>query len=293
MSLLDWRKQKYACDKCASIYSECHAKDRSKCKYHAPNFKSHEITEEEISQFLDGDIIPIERWLSFYKKSFPSEKAIKESESNGIEEYAKTYASETKKMMLLVPELLGLGEKNGDFIRGEDDFGGSDEARFCADWACDFLSRICKSAYIPSDEIRFIYREGAESCTVGNTCLIGDATLDLFVHEIAHVIEANNVEIFKRNEEYLEKRCAGEEPSVIETVNGKHELYGRKDKFFDKHSGVDYLRYVKNGDDYDVVRVMTEILSQGIQDIVLNPVYFYQKDKDHFIFTLKTLKGEW
>lgn len=94
------------------------------------------------------------------------------------------------------------------------------------------------------------------------------------VHEIGHLMEAENADLGKASLEFLTRRRGGEAATVIYPGEG-----GWKDKFYTHYVGRDYRG------------LASEILSMGLEAMYESPLRFLAHDPDHFAYTLRVMNG--
>ena len=110
---------------------------------------------------------------------------------------------------------------------------------------------------------------------------------ETLVHEYAHFVEYNNEHLHARCVEFLEHRCADEKSAPLSELGDgvfAAEETARKDRFFHAYCGKDYID--ENGE-----RVSTEILSMGVEMMLIDPVMFYERDREYFAFVVGAMKG--
>lgn len=132
--------------------------------------------------------------------------------------------------------------------------------------------------------------KGERSESVGKTITHGDcADAETLLHEYAHCVEQENPHVHERCVEFLDYRCGNEKPKMLSSFGDIGEFHenetGRKDNFFHAYCGRDYID--KNGN-----RVSTEILSMGIEMLLIHPQMFYERDREYFAFVVGLMKGK-
>ena len=280
---------------------KCEAKDPSNCRFHhTGRFSS---SQEEIGHYftgklpswIDDEIIPIERWEEYHKAIAPSIIRIA-SIPKGTRGRRAIVAAEELKIIEKSGILFGLGEKQCSVVRSpkQDRFWGNKDAEVIVDKVVDFYERLCPKSVMPTDPVVFCYapKYGGSEYSQGIAFFNKPMFIDV-AHEFAHYIEENNEYIGMACEAYLDMRCEGE-PTVLIGYDWRgNPIYGRKDKFANPYSGRDYFIIGKQQDgNVGRVRIMTEILSTGVEELFYNPIRQYLEDKDLFAFTYNTLKGE-
>ena len=104
-------------------------------------------------------------------------------------------------------------------------------------------------------------------------------------HETTHATEQQNPEVLAAAKAFLARRTRGETPQLLSKLTGNpnfrpHEL-ALKDRFAEL-GGSHYCGKV----DPDC----TEILTEGIVRLHLDPYNFWRQDEDYFFFVVKTLR---
>lgn len=122
--------------------------------------------------------------------------------------------------------------------------------------------------------------------------VVGEPSRRSLVHEIAHLIEARNPKIAQASQRFLEQRTKGEEARSLNDLYreqgrpsglGDDEV-GRPDRFIEPYIGKEYRD--GNGKVYG-----TEVLSMGLEYMMMDPVGFAKRDPEHFAFVLDTLQN--
>lgn len=114
-------------------------------------------------------------------------------------------------------------------------------------------------------------------------------------HELGHHIEDNDEKSRRVAIAYWEARTAG---LAYERIANMMGLTEKQDKEYFKENDVGkeggfitaYTGKVYKNDD-DSIR-STEVISVGLEQMMKNPVYFYEEDPDHFEFMVRLLRGE-
>lgn len=132
--------------------------------------------------------------------------------------------------------------------------------------------------------------DGERSVTTGKKIMHGKyADAETLVHEYAHCVENSNSHVLERCVEFLDYRCGKEKTKMLSSFGDIGEFHenetGRKDNFFHAYCGRDYID--KNGN-----RVSTEILSMGIEMLLIHPQMFYERDREYFAFVVGLMKGK-
>lgn len=110
------------------------------------------------------------------------------------------------------------------------------------------------------------------------------------IHEYAHLIDTNNLEIRKENIDFLKKRVSStEKVSMKDCFDGNmleeaEEVRVYPNDLVDAYGGVVYGTLEDNSP--------SEVLSLGLQALVLNPTAFFIRDNDYFNFVKDFLKNK-
>lgn len=139
--------------------------------------------------------------------------------------------------------------------------------------------------YMNSSDYGGYLREGTNRIVVG-----GKTTEKTTVHELAHFMEQENPRIAQLTQAFYQKRTAGEPAEDIHVLNEReygYPLYhnqnlpkARADRFIEPYVGIDY-----ESDN------ATEILSKGMEYMLVDPVGFAKQDPEHFAFVLDIVRN--
>ena len=111
------------------------------------------------------------------------------------------------------------------------------------------------------------------------------------VHEAMHFIEDNNAHVHDRCVEFLQYRTKGETKKRLRDLTGKNykkDEYARPDHFFTPYCG---KAYEWTDFDGNLHVPATEILSMGVERLVINPVRFLQEDREYATMCLNLIRG--
>lgn len=110
------------------------------------------------------------------------------------------------------------------------------------------------------------------------------------IHEAMHWLEEVDINIGQKSIVFLEKRTKNDCAEKLSKLTGnkryKNWEIAKKDNFFNPYCGKIY----KNSENQ---YYGSEILSMGLEELISNPIEFYQKDKEYFKFVIGILKGEY
>jgi hypothetical protein len=112
-----------------------------------------------------------------------------------------------------------------------------------------------------------------------------DSPASSVAHETTHATEQQNPEVLAAAKAFLKRRTRGETPQLLSKLMsdpsyGPHEV-ALEDEFA-KRGGSHYCGKVAPNH--------TEILTEGIVRLHLDPYNFWRQDPDYFFFVVKTLR---
>lgn len=106
----------------------------------------------------------------------------------------------------------------------------------------------------------------------------------VIVHEMAHVIELNNILVLKASKKFLENRTKGEKAVNLTDLKPGHGYDAsemvKPDKFPTAYCGKIYPH-------------ATEILSMGFEYMYDDPAHFARKDPEYFAFVFDVMRGKY
>ncbi len=147
----------------------------------------------------------------------------------------------------------------------------------------------CNSTEIDANFIKKGKKREGYTIEDDSVFLFTNSKLSHICHEFGHWLEHHNHRVHRACILFLEKRCKGEKSIELRKLypNAKYQKGEtcRPDKFLDGYTGKDYIDK-KTGE-----RTASEVLSTGIQYLLTSPDDFLKKDHEHFIFTIKALRG--
>ena len=127
--------------------------------------------------------------------------------------------------------------------------------------------------------------------TLSKICLSSQEEYSIFAHETMHFIEGKNAHVHNRCVEFLQYRTKGESKQKLRILTGieyGNDEWARPDHFFNPYCGKAYERRDFNGN----IRVTsTEILSMGVERLVMNPVRFLREDREYATMCLNLIRG--
>ena len=117
----------------------------------------------------------------------------------------------------------------------------------------------------------------------------------LIAHEFTHLLENANSELRKISHDFLTKRRYSDQMASLSEFSEDHGIDYMPEAsdvkvipgaFIDPYVGRIYQKEENYSQDEN-----TEVLSVGVQALILNPVNFLFKDPEHFLITCNLLKG--
>ena len=109
-----------------------------------------------------------------------------------------------------------------------------------------------------------------------------DNTWDTVVHEYGHHFDAMSVYPGGANKDFISQRAQQETVSLrrLTGYNGYRESEeAHPDRFIDAYVGKEYSNF------------NTEVTSMGLQNVALNARNFYDRDREHFLYTIYQMRG--
>lgn len=141
------------------------------------------------------------------------------------------------------------------------------------------------------------YRAYASGGEVTLYPLVNDPTT--IYHEMGHVFENNNQDVQDYADAFRRYRSAGEPPRLLREITGNDsygdEEFAQADRWLNPYAGKLYAgnnvqQAIHPNNWYDP-SVPTEVLSMGVENLYTDPMYFWQRDPEHFLFTVTALSG--
>ena len=135
------------------------------------------------------------------------------------------------------------------------------------------------SKNITVNDMGYSYRANAKKLAI--QMATGD-NVRTYVHELGHVLEANDPKMLARAQAFLAHRTQGEKAELLSKITG-HKAYGptefaKKDDFFNPYIGKEYIG-------------ATEVHSMGLEYMWSDPVKFIEKDPNMFEFIFDSIRG--
>ena len=163
----------------------------------------------------------------------------------------------------------------------------------------DFVNNVVSSTLTNSENLtaRIVFNKASRAKANATTIFVRkDGSIDDMVHELGHILEKNVTTAGNRFSSssyellgevairYRESRTIGESWEKLSKVTG-NTRYGakevtKKDKFWDAYTG-------KQGNGAHA----SEIITQGLQHMLENPIGFADNDPAHLEFMLTLLRG--